>query len=1842
MKKNKDNLLSMRYVGEALNFPTFVFILLLIFFTNKANAEDYKIPDFAFPITVEEHSSLALSQALETGDEIMALRSMMNMIIANNLEKGLNVASENVNLIDSVSQQLKGYTKRLSFLLEAGILRNIYLENRGTYDSRKLPLDMPFPDDPELWSSEMFASKILELVDKATYNIEFTTEESIENYALILTDLSGAKEIGFTLKEFIVFKSESILRTLQVADSNSIIPFFEQQESKTPQSIAKQKGKELLNLISQHLASDNPVVKALAIRDELWYVADEKKEKFLEDSLKILKGTEGEGLILYELSNNYNNQGELYSQIKEWLEKFPSGFYYGQLTDVLSLIEEQNVEAVFPKLALSDSIIKGEVKVKNSEKAYILVYKLKESQINIYDGPIYKNIGNLGAPISMIEVSGTGEIPFTFQKEVELPPLSSGLYLLIPSDKPRLKKSRLKDLSSESYSTIRISNLSIVSSMNSNEINSGRIYIVKGCDQAPVEGALVEWFSSDSNIPSGKSLTNKEGYVNVPPGYFRIVATKGRDIAKTEAGFSYYPVNHRNSCNASILTDLSVYRPGDTVRFEVIGWMNGENSNSLLKGNRVEVVLKDPNYQNCGNTLLELDSCGRTTGEFLIPKGRLLGNYQLIASYPDFNSWGGAVSISVEEYKLPSFTVVLSQEKENENDDLVFHGFAQTFSGMPVTDAEVNIKIEYIPWRWGLPRSSGSFTTHLTTDSDGEFNLELPLKNLKNTIYEKGRFSINAEVTSQSGETNYSSPLFFYLGNQNEIRPSVADKIKISGDTLVLDIPVYDMTGLPIKTKVNFSRINLQSPEDTIKGSFISPLFEIPTESLESGKYKFIFSTDDSEENPSIETVFWRDNDLKVPYPTSLWIPENQYVYTSNTKEVEILCGDYWEGWILYVLSDGEQTLSQGWWAPESGMQCHKIPITDDRKTLFLSLAAMNNLKQETGIITLVPYESLRKMEITTETFRDKVSAGDEETWKFRYKIDGENASDVHVMAVMTDKALNSIRDFKWALNMWRPDVYNKVRINGLRVLEGRSWSLLNERKMAHYKPVQWMPDWQTYGYSLTSAFMRGPVMYKMTARNLYADAAAGMVEEMADDSMEIPQTESVNNNGKEELRPVEMPVAFFMPYLNTNEEGEVVLNFKVPNYNTTWQLQIAGYNDELLSATKILDIIASKKVMVKTNLPRFLRTGDKVQIEANIYNNSEETLQLGGKIELVDAVSGEIIGQKEFNTTEVSPSGNRIISINLNVDDKLEGIIVRAYGYSDNNFDGEQGLIEILPSSTPVIESTNFYAGTDQNVVEIKIPSMKKGSNVTLKYCDNPLWEVLMALPGYIENTDNSSLSLSRWLYGTLTSLSIIDNHPEISSGLSRILEDSLFSQSNLQKDNNLKLMALEATPWINDAFRQTAEIRSLGKYLDQENIRAQVEFKVNRLKSLQSAEGGWTWFEGMKSSPYITGEILGVLAYIHELGEISPDIEIMSRKAIKYYDGWLISQSEKNIKPNFLNLMKYIYNREKFEVSMVPAMKRIEKETIDSIVSGWRYFSPGQKAMAGMILSKRSGYEEVSYQIAASLKQFVSGNLQPYQLAMILEFFDCAQVGEEWLDKIREALLLKKETADWNNYSSKPAIINSLIRSYPDLPVDREMPEIYIGNERFTPDGLQSLPGSITIDLDARKVSGKTMRIIRKEGIPAWGGVISQYVAPIKDVKSQNIPDLQIEKKIYKISDEGKAVGVKTYFKGDKVEITLTLNVGKDMDYIAITDSRSACLVPTDFTSGMTVVDGLWLYKETGKEKTSFFIENLPAGKYIITYECDVDRNGEYTTGIAEVQSLYMPTKVAHTGGSLIKVDP
>ncbi len=1866
---------------------------------NKKTEYSFANPDFAFPETVEKGAEKSLNTAIKGKNSVEALNAAIQVIVARNQISSSSFQG-NVELIDSLGNLLPRPYNALSLLLQAGMYTQMYNTEQWTFNGRTLPLDS-YPTDVKAWSGDLFAKKVLQLVGEALEYIDNAENIPISVISQLLDNKEGSDLTGLSVADFMASCAADQLRNFASVSAEKVIPFRTEGESEllSPKEECSRRASQIIDSrISFAENSGNPSELAFFIYKKSENLYGDDKKSFLSQWKDKLIDTPEGGMLLslyFDAVNSNNFIGSedskaLYHQMSRWLGSFQDSRFATAVKYDIEKLQQKNAYIDIPSNVYPGSEAMAKVTAVNVNKMYALIYKVSDDLLK--NGSLVVNsFPGSSKCVAVIPLEFEGEPPFSAENRFEIPPLQSGNYVIILSASEKLSADWKNYVEKWSLQVFNVTDLSIISTSNSRMEDSGMVYVVDAMTQQPVEGAEVT--CGDNNNKLVKSgITDKDGGFALPSGYFQITAKKDGNVATLWNRIYYSRQEDKKVDRANIFTDLSIYRQGDTVQFSLVGWSVFQEKCELKKGSDISIVLFDANSIEKDSLSLTTDEWGRCNGSFKLPADGLLGTYQLVAEYKD--NPGKKVcrqTIEVAEYKTPSFYVEMEKDSTSSylpGDIVKFKGIVKTYSGMPLAGVGVNYNVRWSPW-WRFYSSSGSasYGGSLLTDGNGEFVVELPTENLKGTEFERGIYTLSVSATSDAGETQTAPNLRFSLGNVVSIRPQIEDKILVDSDSIKFNVPVYDMLDLPIAREVEYRVAPVSDPSRVMSGRFMSPSPVLESEKFPSGKYYFEFNIVGDTLKTGVKTIIFRKDDVKCPVVAPLWVPETQIVAKTGTRSVDVKVGcGYTGSYILCIVSDKNGIISRQWLSPSNEMIKVNVAAPTDNDKVWVTFSGMHDFKQQVSTVTVVSENSLRKMDVKTSVFRDKVSAGDKEEWKFIFSVDGNVQKDIPVFAVMSDKALNALVPFTWSFSngiSYRGNSTN-VSVNN----PGRFRTEAHFNKLPRYVEItNYSPDWNTYGYGLVSVAAprmmlsrsvndmvaeptvesAAPRMYKAAANQAVPEISYEMVAVTSDsDSGESNFGESVRGGSTPkdiELRPVEMPLAFFMPNLNANKEGEVTVAFEVPNYNTTWQFQLFGYNEDLMSAGTLLDVEASKPVMVRSNPPRFVRTGDKMSVAASLFNNSDSDLCIEGQIELFDPLTNEVLCSEISNTENVAPSANRAINLQYKVPDNLSAIGIRAYAMTDNFSDGEQTVIPVLPSSTPIVESTQLYLKTGETDFSIRLPKFDKTANVTLKYCDNPIWECLLAMPSVATPDSKNIFSLVRSLFANSMSQSIVEKYPQVREGLSKVFSsnDTAVLTSNLQKDSDLKTVLLNNTPWVNDASAETERMRSLDQLLDKEKIDVSIKSLLQDLKNLQSANGGWSWCPDMRSSYFITRSVIAKLGIMKKAGCLSEDGVEMALKAISYCDETAYDNYMKNDKKySVYDMLNYLYARSFFDNGQgKTGFRNLRKKALKEISEEWKNFSIHGKAIAAILLYRSEGYGSTASLILESLNQYASkddakgwwfdnlssgfdGMPKLLTTATVLQAYNEINPDVEAIEGLRQWLVLQKEIENWGANPYTVEVLCAIMGSGTNWVATSSPATFRVDGKELNVDKEEMLTGIVTLNLDSSKISGKELSVTKHSAGPAWGGVISQYIAPIVDVKAESSPNLKIEKKLLVVSDSpaGQVAREGEIHVGDKVRVTLTLTCDKDMDYVAVIDERGAFLEPADQVSGYCAVDNLFLYKEVRDSRSSFFIGFLPKGVNVLTYDCYADREGEYSVGIASAQSQYSPLQTAHSSGECVTV--
>lgn len=754
-------------------------------------------------------------------------------------------------------------------------------------------------------------------------------------------------------------------------------------------------------------------------------------------------------------------------------------------------------------------------------------------------------------------------------------------------------------------------------------------------------------------------------------------------------------------------------------------------------------------------------------------------------------------------------------------------------------------------------------------------------------------------------------------------------------------------------------------------------------------------------------------------------------------------------------------------------------------------------------------------------------------------------------------------------------------------------------------------------------------------------------------------------------VRTTKTHVALWRPTLTSDQEGNFQIEFDVPDDNTTWCMQALAFSRTMATCLMQKEILAQRTLMVQPSLPRFLRSGDKTKLMANVQNAADSAVKAVAMVELFDPRTDKVLKSKKFNL-RIAAHGTEVVGIECEapLDEPYIGFRVKVVD-GQGNGDGEQQKLPVLPSTSMVTEGQPFFltAGQGSVVLDVHRPSAGKSHSV-LMACSNPTWYCISALPS-IANTDLvTSTGLAHNLFALGMAASLVKNEP------------TLDKVSRLRQDEDLKITTLQASPWTRAADQQEKRMQALSRLLNPEQNRADYNALMDKLLTLQKKDGGFGWFDNPRdttASYWATSTVLQLMGRLRMLGCL-PEEEKMSavlNKALQYMDKEVMDNLKDDLletgKVNVMYYADYAYicslydkDRPYKSAAIKLSTNLLRNKILSAMEKNWRKESLLNRAYCAVTL-QRFGHEKEAQRIVESLKQLAINDKDKgmyweklpdgfwshpvAHTATILEAMNEVapnQYAVE-IERVRQWLLLEKQTSDWGGSSLAADAVYALLRTGGDwlhAEVDTTpLLQIKIDGKPVDYKALNPLLGNMRMDLpaDARQVE-----VVKSENHPAWGAIVHQYEAPMQEVKKQGVKELTLRKELWAQDDNGEWRRLSLEGKknanlrlGQKVQVRLAITCTKALEYLTLTDERPATLEPVDQLSRHGWED-FFYYQETKDSQTNFFIRRLAEGSYTLTYDCHVTNEGSFSVGIATIQSQMAPQFVAHSEGGKITPSP
>ncbi len=1105
--------------------------------------------------------------------------------------------------------------------------------------------------------------------------------------------------------------------------------------------------------------------------------------------------------------------------------------------------------------------------------------------------------------------------------------------------------------------------------------------------------------------------------------------------------------------------------------------------------------------------------------------------------------------------------------------------------------------------------------------------------------------------------------------------------------------PAYDMSAETHRKLVCKDVFTLDDKAVFYKGKALKP-----------GRYVVeLKSLDDSLAAIAKEFIVFDENSTKMPLTKMVWNHLDKSA-ASPGEDIRFILGTSAENVEMWVqLVHGNEIRMENKVRLSNEVRTFSYKVTEqDRGGLALKVAFVkeNMLYNSTNVID-VPYDNY-KLDVRLATVRNNLSPGAVETWELKVSDYKDKPLEAAFLAGMYDASLDVFSANHWTFSMdpWatRHTEFRIARPEFISSGYTDYWSYVEERpfnfklpsnsyrvyRFDGFRRVDDGYDGETVTFSAISEDMDYSAVRanSKSSRNVtYKIESLGDWNERPDDATEGASQQPAEPTLRENFNET----AFFFPQLRSNADGSATFSFVMPDALTRWRLMLMAYTKDRKTGHNEYTFTSSKPVMIMADMPRYMYDNDTLWFVANVINTGDEPVTPKAKLEIFDAGSMKAIDMIVSNATipmeTIQPGRSKEVRWKVAGQYDLNLLAFRFTAYAGQFSDAEQHLLPVLSSEIFMTQTLpiTVKAETEKtfDFEAIANPnSHERDYSLTLNFSTNPVWYAVQALP-YLANVKTDRAETAFYVFYANTLSSYIAQHiPNLLNYIRKWqieTPDALLSQ--LEKDQDLKAIMLQETPWVLEAKSESEQRSRIATLFEVNTLRNQQTNALKLISQKQQYNGGWPWMDGMPESAYITTYILSGMGKLQKMGawsSLSPSDQNLAQsicdKAVRYLEmdvadtyRYMKKHSKGKDWPIGSGTLSELYALSFFEVQNSDKdFAKAKEYYLKSLDKEWTSFNFNQRSKGALVLY-RNGNEQTAKLMIQSFKECAQKNEQigmywPKKYfsfeshiathANIMAAFAEIDQNQEMIDELRVWLLTQKQTNSWENSASTADAIYALLMRGSDWFEEGKEVTLRFGNTPISTEGGVAGTGFIQRRWNANEVTEEMRQLTVNNPTPhlVWGGLFRQYFVPIDEVKSDE-SGFTIKRELFveTVTDEGKKLvpaEKRTLKVGDKLTVKITFTSQQDMSYVFVKDLRAAGFEPIEQISRYEYNDRMSYYQSNTDTDMEFFIERLPKGTHQLEYSMFVTKEGNLNNGYALIQCQYAPEFSAYSNGMRIRV--
>ena len=1406
-------------------------------------------------------------------------------------------------------------------------------------------------------------------------------------------------------------------------------------------------------------------------------------------------------------------------------------------------------------------------------------------------------------------------------------PLPAGLYYLIVTA-PEFPKPQPWEIQRQTI-IVSVANVTLKTARG-----QGLAWVTGWHDGLPKAGVPVRFLNAQGRT-SGSGVTDADGvYLGALTEqepwrpYFAFVGSEDGDdfgvaISNWTNGINPWKYDIPQSGYAPAITvylytDRAIYRPGQTVYFKGIIRLDEDARYSVPKDlPELELMATDSQGQELLREPITVNDMGTFSGSLTLAADAPLGTYSLWLPIDEMGTGFGAW-FQVAEYRRPEFEVNVSTDKDEylHGDKIAVTAQSSYYFGGPVADAAVHWTVlsqdYFFYWQgegyydftdydyWWQRRYFGPYGEVLTegdgqTDSDGRFTFSVPADISERTVSQTYTIEVTVtDINNQAVSSRTSVVVHkgeFYIG----LKP--VSYVSTAGEKTAVDVITVDSQSQPVpnrKVELTFYEHRWFNVREQVDGSYVWKTTEedkevgsqtVTTDRNGKAQASFVPKTPGTYK---VVAVAKDDRGNEIHSSTYLWVAGEGYVSWAMQEDYTIqLITDKKS----YDVGDRAQVLIP---SPYSGPV--KVLFTTERGKVI-----------DYRVLEAESSSQLVEVPITAEYAPNiyfvavLMRGADEEASLPAFQV-GYGAATVATEALQIQLSMTPDRSGHYEPRDTATFKITATDSEGKPVQAELSLDMVDKSVLALTDQSQ--PSIVAHFYSQRGLGVQTAVTMSISAEQLKAAAA------------EVGKGGGGGGGPGEGVVRERFPeTAYWEPALRTDKNGVATVSIELPDNLTTWSLEAKAVTADTLVAQEMVEIVATKDLLLRPVLPRFLVAGDKAIIGAVVHNNSEKSLNAKVTCE----VAG-LVGSLQPQQVTVAPGGK--VSVTWEVEAKAIGeatitLSAKAGSYSD----AVRQTLPIYAMTTVEVVATSGQVGPGETRQEaVAVPSRYQAGELNIQV--------------------EASLAASM-----IPGLEYLKHYPYecAEQTVSRFLP-------NIATARALRDLGIEDVTLV-------------------QSLAEQVAVALQRLYGTQHEDGGWGWWYSDRSNPYLTAYAVLGLAQARDAG-YSVDKGVLNRAVTFLLDALRLrtarSNQDKDLSANVRAYIAYVL-AEAGEGDLGASVSLFERRSALSnrgkayLLMALAKLSPDEQSRLDTLRSDLEGAAIVAATSAhwEDEADWRTMGTDAVTTAAVIQALSRTRPDSYVLPSAVRWLMARREDGHWRSTYETASTILALT-DY--IVASGELDANYawqVGiNDKTVGSGVYNAENLtekqlLTVAI-AKLLSNNSVSFTRQpveKGGPDTGTMYYtmslRYFPPAEELQAVNA-GIIVARQYVAVDDSEKPVDSAAV--NDMIQVKLTIIAPSDLYHVVIEDPFPAGCEGVDTSLKTTTVAGVqpefvakdepwgwWWFSqsEIRDDKMVLFATFLPAGAYEYTYYIRASVPGEFNVRPLSAYQMYFPDVYGHSEG-------